>query len=34
MTLVVTPPPIPTEVDLATAYDAVVIGSGAAGDVP
>ncbi len=31
MTLVVTPPPRPADVDLATTYDAVVIGSGAAG---
>jgi choline dehydrogenase-like flavoprotein len=31
MTLVMTPPPPPAEVDLATTYDAVVIGSGAAG---
>ena len=31
MTLVLTPPPEPPEVDLATTYDAIVVGSGAAG---
>jgi choline dehydrogenase-like flavoprotein len=31
MTLVLTPPPEPAEVDLATTYDAIVVGSGAAG---
>jgi len=31
MTLVFSPPPEPPEVDLATTYDAIVVGSGAAG---
>jgi choline dehydrogenase-like flavoprotein len=31
MTLVLTPPPEPAEVDLQTTYDAIVVGSGAAG---
>jgi choline dehydrogenase-like flavoprotein len=31
MTLVLTPPPEPREVDLQTTYDAIVVGSGAAG---
>ena len=31
MTLVLTPPPEPPEVDLQTTYDAIVVGSGAAG---
>ena len=31
MTLVLSPPPEPTEVDLQTTYDAIVVGSGAAG---
>src|SRR6185436_15693683 len=31
MTLIRTPPPIPQEVDLSRVYDAVVVGSGAAG---
>ena len=31
MTLVLSPPPEPAEVDLATTYDAIVVGSGAAG---
>src|SRR5687767_15910692 len=31
MTLVLTPPPESSEVDLQTTYDAVVVGSGAAG---
>ena len=31
MTIVITPPPEPREVDLAETYDAIVVGSGAAG---
>src|SRR4026207_2297078 len=31
MTLIRTPPPIPQEVDLSKVYDAIVVGSGAAG---